>query len=422
MMTAHPRRIPHVTALVTATLAWSCASPAPQVGRPVLRGVEDEGGADDPVDGDAVCEVVGRSDLAGRADVEAPALARAADGLAAAWVAREDGRRVIRVQRLSPRLEPLGPPLDVDPGGEAPLGLGLATCGGRLELAWQASEPEGSAIRFATLSLDGPSPTALRAGVVAASGVQPALGCAGSTAAIAWSLRDQGVQDVFVRWLGPDGALSEPARVSGDTEAASDPAVACGTEACVVVWSDRREVYPEVFAAVVEAGAASGEREATLRVSAHDQTVSAAGGAYAPDLSPLGDDPEEFLVAWHDTRSGDESEVYAAAFSSRGRAGMAQRVSRSPASSSLAAAAACDHDRGAIAWRDRRRGPTGVVVAGVDGRGRRRTAAIALSGDTDEASAPAAACAGPEGYAVAWTEDAAEGAGGTLRLALVACR
>jgi hypothetical protein len=400
---------------LAATVAWGCGSPAPRVDRPVVAGVEDEGGESDPVDGDAVCEVVGRAELPGRAELQAPAVARAPDGVG--------GRRVIRVARLSTRLEPVGPPLDVDPGGEAPLGLGLAACGGRLELVWQTSTPEGSEIRFATLGLDAPSPTELRAGVVAAPGVQPALGCAGSTAAIAWSLREQGVQDVFLRWLGPDGALSEPARVSGDTEAASDPAVACGADACVVVWADRREVYPEVFAAVVAAGAAFGERDATLRVSAHDQTVSAAGGAYAPDLSPLGDGSAEFLVAWHDTRSGDESEVYAAALSSRGGAGGARRVSRSPAASSLAAAAACDGDGGAIAWRDRRRGPAGVVLAGVDGTGRRRTAAITLSGESDEASAPAATCAGAGGrLAVAWTEDAAGGAGATLRLAFVACR
>ncbi len=364
------------------------------------------------------CAVVGQSELSGRATVAAPAVARTTEWLIVAWVVRESGSRHIRLQRLSSELALQGDALEVDPQGEMPLDLGISACGEHIHLAWQLIEHDGSSVWIARTSLE-QTPQAPSARLAAAEGFQPTLACAGSTVVVAWSFRSLGLQDIFLRWVDRGGGLSDPLRVSGETDSAANPAAACADRRCVVAWSDRRAAYAEIYATILDVGSAPDAE--SIRVSEHDQTTAGAGGAYEPELVAL--DEGRFLVAWHDNRSGDETEVYAATLSAGGNAGNDRRISASHAPSTMAAAASCADGQGALAWRDRRDGPQRVMFAAVDGQGRRSSAAVVVSDPSDEASAPRATCLTGSTFAVAWTESSSErGSHGALRLVRIRCQ
>jgi hypothetical protein len=294
-----------------------------------------------------------------------------------------------------------------------PLTPALASCGETTWVAWQLQEPAGGdTIRLAVLDRSG-ADVALT--VVAGRGQAPALGCLDRRAALTWSRRDAGVRDIYLRWISPTGQLGDRLRISGETDAAEAPALACAVDRCGVVWSDRRHTYAEIYGVVLSGDDA--QELSVHRISQHDQTESGAGGAYAPGLAT--DDGREFLAAWHDTRSHDESEIYAAPLSEDGRHGDERRISRSPASSTAPALARCGAEA-ALAWRDGRYGPPSVMLAAVDTRGRRSSAALALSRGPLESSAPALACGAESGFVVAWTGAGDEGA--QLHLARVRCR
>ena len=404
-----------LTTVLAAGFLCGCGGAPPPSSRPVMLHSED----DDAPRAGRSCSIVGSNTLPGRATIAPPAVATLGESLAVAWVVRAAGSRQVRAQQLSHRFEPLGAAVDLFPDGEMPLNLGLAGCGSDLLVAWQLREPDGESIRISRLRAgdlraDGPLLVAVP------RGVQPALDCAGDLGALVWSIRDRGLQDVFLRWVSPaDGRLSEPLRLSGETDAAANPGLACTDDRCAVVWSDRRAIYSEVYATLIDAGGDAGATP--VRVSEHDQSVSGAGGGYAPSVAVRGDG--RFLVAWHDNRSRDESEIYATSLSHRGGAGRNHRVSRSPAPSTDAAVTSCGDDAGGVAWRDRRDGPPAVMFAALDSRGRRQSAAMTLSGAVDETSPPALVCVSDDTYAVAWTEASSETDGqGTLQLRLVGCR
>jgi hypothetical protein len=172
-----------------------------------------------------------------------------------------------------------------------------------------------------------------------------------------------------------------------------------------------REGVPEIYGTLVPSLA---DRVSDhVRLSASNRAISGAGGAYMPSVA-AGDGG--FLVAWHDGRSQDESQIYAVAW----RGGLAsgdRRISASTAPATAAALASCGATR-LVAWRDRRAGPRAVQVAALAADATRRSAVFGLSRADEEASGPATACAG-SGLAVAWT--AQTPAGGVLRVASVVC-
>lgn len=397
------RRLPALL-LAALTAGWACGS-APSRARPVLVESEDT----EPPRRGLTCRVQHHYERTGEATLAPPAIDSDRDGVVVSWIGRSAGGRSIRALRLSGALEPRAEPFDYDLGEAMPIEPQVTACGGRVLIAWQQQEQEGSSIRLLAVGQGEPL-------IVAERGRQPAVACDERYGAVAWSARQQGIQDVMMQWIDPDLLLGPAIRVSGETDAAAHPAMACRAGRCALVWSDRREVTAEVYAAL----SGEGDRRWSdpVRISSHDQSEAGSGGAYQPGVGPLGDD--QFLVAWHDNRTDAESEVFVATLSRGGRGGTERRLSRSPAPSTAAAITSCGSTSGLVAWRDRRRGPPVVVAAAVDGRGRRSSPALTLSGEADDASAPAVACLAQGSVVVAWTE--AGERGGTLRLASLQCR
>lgn len=389
----------------------ACGGGTPASERPVLSTADET-----PPRRARTCSVVQRADLGPRADLERPALTRSPRGdLTVAWIGRDDRGRSVRVGELPPSLQPSGPPATLGASAEGmPLAPAVASCGQVTWVAWQHQEPRGGddTIRLAGLDAGG----AVIAGPeVAGRGETPALGCAGARAVLIWSRRQEGIQDLYLRWIGPTGELGDRHRISGDTDMAEAPSVACAEGRCAVAWSDRRFTYAEIYAALL---AGPGEAPGPpIRLSDHNQTTSGSGGAYAPAVAT--DDGRSFIVAWHDSRSHDEHEIYAATLSAGGAGGAEHRITRTPATSDDAATGRCSGGA-AVAWRDRRRGPPAVMFAALDDRGRRRSSAIALSQSPIESSAPALTCLPGPTFAVAWT--AASDEGGRVQLALVRCQ
>lgn len=399
--------------MIALALAYaSCGGSSSPAHRPVLIGPEDE------TSDDVSCTVVRRLELEERASVAPPAIAATATGAAVVWVSRHSGRRLVRFLEISSTLEPIGEILDIEPGGDMPFNLRLASCGQRYDVVWELDGVEDHSIRLATLPLGTLEHAEITPEIVTPNGVQPGLSCSDEITAIAWSRREGGIQDVFACWRRSDGSLSPPFRVSDETDAAATPAMACAEGRCAVVWSDRRAVYAEIYATLIDAGSEAGT--SPVRVSEHDQTQSGAGGAYEPIVSPL--ESGSFLIAWRDNRSQDETEIYASTLSARGSVGLDRRISMSPAPSTMAATTSCQDGRAAVAWRDRRNGPTAIMIAAVDERARRRSAATRVSGNIDEASAPAAVCVHGSDHLLAWTQAAPEEGGGTLAMAVVRCQ
>lgn len=406
------RGLPTPLMIALALTVASCGGASSSASRPVLLGPEDE------TSSEATCTVLRRLGFEEEASVAPPALTRSSRGVAVAWVSRRDGRRSIRFLELSSQLDPRGEVIDIDPGDDMPLNLSLAACGRRFDFAWELDGAEGHSIWLATLPLGELDHSEVTPAIVSPQGVQPDLSCSDENTAIAWSMREGGIQDVFVRWRQHDGSLGPAFRASGETDAAATPATACTAGRCAVVWSDRRAIYAEIYATLIEVG--SEAATTPVRVSEHDQTRSGAGGAYEPDVSAL--DDGRFLVAWRDNRSQDESEIYATTLTSRGNAGQDHRISMSPAPSTRAATTSCGDGLNAIAWRDQRNGPTAVMIAAVDERARRRSAATIVTGNVAEASAPATVCVDGSEHLVAWTEAAPESSSGTLAMAIVRCQ
>jgi len=386
-------------------------SSPPAANRPVLLDPEDV--ADD----DMTCHVVQRAILDASAELASPALARSDRGVLVAWVRRASGPRQIGLLEISPELTPRGEVAELDPGGDMPLDLSLAACGSRYHVTWQLQEREGQSIRTATALPGASQPAPVDPIVVAGLGMAPTMGCLGDTTAVAWSVRRDGIQDIMLRWLGPSGDLSEPIRVSGETDAAAAPAMACAAGHCALAWSDRRDVYAEIYATLIDEGADHAARP--VAVSHHDQTLSGAGGGYGPDIGAIGD--RGFVVAWHDNRSEDESEIYAATLSARGNAGANRRITMSTASSTAPSVAGCSDGQTTIAWRDRRDGPAKVMIAAVDDHARRRSAATMITADVEEASSPASICVEGAGHVVAWTEADRASGDNALAVAVVRC-
>ncbi len=360
--------------------------------------------------GGATCSVVARQEQAS-ATLAPPSLARRGDGFATVRVVREGPHeRLLRVQAYSRRLEPLGTPVDIDPDGELPLRPRLAECSGQLLLAWQLQRPGGDAVYLAAVT-SGEPPT-----LVAEQSERPALDCDGSRGAIVWAANVRGVRDILFRQISGGGELGPQRRISGATTSATHPSIACDSGQCAVAWSDRRDNHVEIWAALVDLGDAPAH---IVRISSHDQTLAGAGGAFAPTIAPS--TAGDFLVAWHDSRSHDEMEVYGASLSQNGRAGLARRISRSASSSTNATAVSCGGELSMVAWRDLRDGPPAVVVAAVDRRGRRLSAVVRVSGPADETSVPTLSCLDADTFAVGWTSSD-DAAGGSVQVALVDCR
>jgi len=350
--------------------------------------------------------------LEGSAELGRPALSGGRDGLTLAWVERQGRARRLVVQPLDRSLRPSREPLHVAPVEGSPLWPTVARCDGVTWLAWQQQEPHGDSLMLARLV--GATGATTSPAELAPRGRAPALACVGDAGVVAWSARRGGIEDVYLRWLPARGEPSEPLRVSGETDSASRPALSCTSERCAVAWSDMREGVPEVYAVALAPGAEAAPR--AVRLSASNDSVSGAGGAYRPALAttPRG----RFIAAWQDSRSRESAEIYAVGWGGGALTSSDRRISAADAPSTAAAIVACE-EGSLIAWRDRRRGAPTVFAAAVDGGGRRVSASAPLSGDTDEASEPVAACAGPL-PAVAWVEAADHGA--SIHLAVVECR
>jgi hypothetical protein len=394
----------------------SCGGPTSSGTRPVRYHAED----DQPSADSVTCRVVNDRTLPGAATLAPPALTRTPEGITAVWLVRHDGLRLLRAQRLDGRLDPLGEAVDFDPGVSMPIGVRAAECDGRLHLAWQGQGVDGDSIQTLTVGGDGSQPRVI---TVASQGRQPALACAGEQLALVWSARQRGIGDVFLRWLGRGDDHTAPLLLSGESSSASRPTIACSETRCAVAWSDGRQPFPEIFAFVLDSG--TREVPTSRRVSEHAQTVSGAGGAYGPSAATV--DGERYLIAWYDSRSGDESEIYAASLEHGSPASTERRISRSPSPSTSPIAVSCREAGDAVVWRDRRGGPPTVVMAALDRRSRRSSAALPLSLTADQTSSPSAVCSpATDGFVIAWTEATTDENGararGALRVVDVRCR
>jgi hypothetical protein len=396
-----------ITPALAVVAVVACAG---RTDRPVLVSAEDG----DPVRGGTSCRVVEHSVLARGVEVAAPALASTReDEVFVAWVARETSSRWIALRHLTPALELDGPERALGHDEEGmPIAPAVTACGGTVWVAWQRQEPRGGdSIRLAVLT-SGDLETG--EAVTAGRGTDPAIACLDETAALTWTLRHDGVQDVFLAWVDARGRLGEPVRLGGETDVADTPAVACGDRRCGVAWADARDVRSDIYFGSLATGEGL---VAPVRISTHDPVASGAGEAYAPAVATT--DGLTYLIAWHDTRTVAESQIYTATVAESGAVGPDSRISRAPAPSTAAAVAACEEGN-AVAWRDRRDGPPVVLFAAVDRRGRRASPSIALGEEADDASAPAIACGPRSTFAVTWTS--ARDDGGGLELALLDCR
>lgn len=402
--------------LIFSVMTTGCGGAPPADHRPVMHHAEDTA---QPRRG-LHCRVVAEGRELGPATLASPAVTTTPDGFAAAWIVRQESRRSIRIQSLSRELDLVGEAFDIDLDEAMPVAIELSYCAGQLVVAWQRQDVDGDLIQSATLA----PRTGHLSTIVTASrqGRQPTLACAGARAALAWSERRRGLQDLYLAWLDEQGRPSDAQLLSGETGAADEPDLACTDGECALVWSDGRFPYPEIFGVIIEP-----EREEppeSHRVSTHAQGESGTGGAYAPSIAA--GDGERFLVAWHDSRSGDESEIYAATLSSSGHASAERRVSRSPSPSTAAVVASCGDGHDAVAWRDRRAGPPAVAMAALDRRGRRNSSALNLSGSADETSRPRATCSPDRSsFIIAWTQTSTSeevgGADGSLHVVEVRC-
>lgn len=397
--------------IILASLSlWACGGSVPPTDRPVLLDSEDEV---EPLDS-LTCRVERAHDFTAPMEVDTPAIARDEDGsFLIAWIDRELRQRRVAVQQVSPSLDPVGSPTSFESDQGMPMDPTVALCRGRAWVAWQHLESRGgSTVRLSRWR--GASSTELGNQIVG-QGEHPAVACVAERGALTWTRRRGGLRDVLLRWADSSGSLGDPILLNTDSPAAHDPEIYCSGARCGVAWSDRRAIYPEIYASFIELS----DDEATTpnRVTVHDQTDAGAGGGYAPVLTST--DGDSFLVAWYDTRSGRESEIYTATLNASGSVGAARRISHSPAPSTAPVISRCGAGQ-AVAWLDRRDGPPTVAFSALDHRGRRQSAVITIGRSEIESSSPAMVC-GPGGsFALAWIE--ARRPMNALQLALVSCR